>query len=95
MTIAVYSSDWKGQQLGNKISIWNALKLAVIFVSKVTIGNIHDLQNVFKENLMQDKKVSILFLKFWIQSYFAFAISLGWQLGKGGRLEKGGADRKT
>ena len=46
VTIAVYSSDWKGRQLGNTISIWNALKFAVIFASKVNRGNTNDLQNV-------------------------------------------------
>ena len=55
--MTVYSSDSKGRQLGNTISIWNALKFAVTFTSDVTIGKTNSLQNVSLESLMKEKGI--------------------------------------
>ena len=48
-----------GQQLGNTISISNAIKLAVIFAHKVTMVNTNDLKNVSLESSMQEKGIYV------------------------------------
>ena len=34
IAFAVYNSDWKGRQLGNTISIWNAWKFELILLAR-------------------------------------------------------------
>ena len=58
---AVYNSDWKGQQLGNTISIWNAWKFELILLARLP-RETHVFKKVYRSSIYKKEHFNLFLL---------------------------------